>query len=175
MTFSEKNGFTLIEFLITIGIIALLTTISIASVSFARSRASTTKAEADLATIRKAIDALAGDTKHWPGHQIIDNVCTTNITGPPGCDTGNNELCDDGCASTLSSGFGGITQTDGNFPGWNGPYMNSIPLDPWGNEYFLDTDYNTGSGTEAVIGSYGPNGSGLNLYDSDDIFLIISL
>jgi hypothetical protein len=52
-----------------------------------------------------------------------------------------------------------------------------IPNDPWGHPYFFDTDYDidpTAAVQNAVvIGSYGPNGRGLNLYDSDDIYKIL--
>jgi hypothetical protein len=61
--------------------------------------------------------------------------------------------------------------------------MKYIPLDPWGNPYFLDTDYQVdangnpcqSSCTEvAALGSFGPNGVGQNVYDSDDIILIVA-
>jgi len=53
--------------------------------------------------------------------------------------------------------------------------MKSIPQDPWGNNYFFDTDYDVnGVGTRAVVGSYGPNGVGNNLYDSDDIYYVVN-
>ena len=87
-------------------------------------------------------------------------------------DTGteNNELWD------LSAQEAGLTQTDGLFSGWKGPYLNSAPIDPWGNNYFFDTDYDIGSSTPvwvAVIGSFGPNGVGQNVFDSDDIIRIL--
>ena len=46
-------------------------------------------------------------------------------------------------------------------------------LDPWGNPYFLDTDYHTGGDCVVAIGSFGPNGVGQNLYDEDDIIYVI--
>jgi hypothetical protein len=53
--------------------------------------------------------------------------------------------------------------------------MPTIPLDPWGHPYFFDTDYDIdpsgGVTNAAVIGSFGPNGVGQNVYDSDNIYI----
>lgn len=68
----------------------------------------------------------------------------------------------------------GLIDTDGAYLNWKGPYMGVIPKDPWGNNYFFDTDYDIGGGVmRVVLGSYGPNGVGNNLYDADDIRLIL--
>ena len=117
---------------------------------------------------------LANDTGLWPRQQPIDVVSTG----------ANNEICGDGYVFGLSDQQSGITCTDGNFPGWAGEYMMKIKLDPWGNEYFFDTDYKVTVNDEpcngggacvnaVVIGSYGPDGLGNNLYNSDDIIKVI--
>ena len=95
-----------------------------------------------------------------PGHQIPYIVCQGT------CDS--NEIED------FTLPLAGIRQTDGLFPNWNGPYIQILPLDPWGNNYFIDTDYMTAQGDKAVVGSYGPNGLGLNDYDDDDVIYIIN-
>ena len=156
----NNHGFTIIEFLVVVGIIGLLATIAAAGSFYARSYAKRTKAEADISTIAKAIDTLAFDTRQWPGHQTPYVVCTLNCS--------SNEIED------LFAPSAGIKQTDGLFPSWNGPYIQVLTADPWGNNYFLDTDYEIGAETKAVVGSYGPNGLGLNQYDDDDIIQIIS-
>jgi len=74
----------------------------------------------------------------------------------------------------LTTGAAGLVQTDGNYRNWAGPYIGLIPLDPWGNNYFFDTDYTVDGNLRVVVGSYGPNGVGLNLYDSDDIIRIMN-
>jgi hypothetical protein len=48
-----------------------------------------------------------------------------------------------------------------------------VPEDPWGNDYFLDTDYEINGVDYIVLGSFGPNGVGQNLYDDDDVIKII--
>jgi hypothetical protein len=52
--------------------------------------------------------------------------------------------------------------------------MQTLTKDPWGHNYFFDNDYTLDGVTKAVVGSYGPNGVGSNLYDEDDIVIIIS-
>lgn len=170
MSIKQKFGFTLTELLVTIAIIGLLSTIAVTALVGARAKAKTTIVQSDLSVIRKTIDIMALDTGEWPGHQLI-NVVT------PGA---NNELCNSplgtNCTNSLSSGIAGITQDDSTMPYsfWDGPYMPTIPLDPWGNEYFFDTDYNVGGTDKAVLGSYGPNGGTNNVYnDGDNIILIL--
>ena len=130
----------------------------------------------DIAQIYNAIVMLSNDSNLWPGQQPIDSVNTTGI----------NEICADGCNFSLSDPHSGIVATDGNFPGWAGPYMDMIPDDSWGNKYFFDTDYQVdinnkpcacgggGCTNVVVIGSYGPDGIGNNQYNCDDIIKIIT-
>lgn len=35
-------------------------------------------------------------------------------------------------------------------PGWNGPYLRGVPLDPWGRPYVCDTRYLSGAGISGV-------------------------
>jgi general secretion pathway protein G len=178
----KNRGFTLIELLVVIGIMGVLMTIAVVAVNYARAQARESNAVQEIDQIYKAISMLALDTNQWPSHQIIDTVCSDL---PGGCPA-NNEICGDGCALSLSDPGAGIRDTDGSFSGWSGPYMKRMPVDPWGNEYFFDTDYqvkvldNTPCGLSAscydvvVIGSYGPDGEGNNDYTEDDIIKIIA-
>ena len=158
------KGFTLVELLIVIGIISLLATLSLIGYNYAKSKAKITKAEHDIAKIHHAIEMLANDTVVWPGHQEINKVNSTS----------NNEICSDGCAYGITDAQAGIVDNDGNYLHWTGPYMQIIPDDPWGNEYFFDTDYDVDGNTVAAVGSYGPNKVGNNQYDDDDVIKIIA-
>jgi hypothetical protein len=107
--------------------------------------------------IYKAIILLESDTGQWPGHQTVSQI-----------NQGwGNEVWD------LSGGAGGLVSTDGNFPEWDGPYLPSVPKDPWGKDYFLDTDYQINTVNHIVLGSFGPNEVGQKLYDDDDVIKII--
>jgi prepilin-type N-terminal cleavage/methylation domain-containing protein len=154
------TGFTLIELMVVIAIIGAIAAVVFPVLGIAREKAKIAKAELELRQIRNAIAQLDLDTSEWPGHQTIDDI----QTGASG-----NELWD------LAAGAAGIMQDDGDYFNWSGPYMREVPLDPWNNPYFFDTDYNiatTGPAVwAAVVGSFGPNGDGQNVYDEDNIIV----
>lgn len=151
------HGFTLVELLVVISIIGILSVIAMAALSFARGQARIAKARHDVDTLVTAVKSLEADTGFWPGHQEVDELT----------ETGSNEIWD------LSVQEAGLVDTDGLFGGWNGPYIGTIPLDPWGNNYFWDSDYELDGRDHVVVGSFGPNGVGQNLYDSDDIVKVL--
>lgn len=159
-----KKSFTLIELLVVIAIIGILAGIILTSVNSAREKAKIAKARSTVRQIRTAIAFLEDDANEWPGHKTIEDIESGAI---------GNEIWD------LNVPEAGLVQTDGNFTNWAGPYISAgfIPLDPWGNNYFFDTDYDidptAGQKWAVAIGSFGPNGIGQNLYDSDDIIEVI--
>jgi prepilin-type N-terminal cleavage/methylation domain-containing protein len=175
---SVARGFTLIELLVTIAIIALLSTLSIAAFDFARKKAMRTVAEADIATIEKAIATLVNSSNLWPGGQPINTVCDSII---PAVNCAIENICgaDDGCDASLASSTSGIIDTDGSFSNWDGPYMQSMPSDPWGHEYFFNTNYevdingNPCGGCGFFVVAIGSNGSDGIVNNTDDIFKVI--
>ena len=162
----RETGFTLIELLVVIAIIGILAAIVLASMSAAREKAKVARAKAEIREIRTAVEMLANDSFQWPGHKSTDQVETG----------GSNEVWD------LTTNAAGLMATDGAYPGWRGPYIKTISNDPWGHAYFLDTDYAVDANNNpcqstctnaVVLGSFGPNGVGQNLYDSDDIIIVL--
>ena len=167
----KKRGFTIIELLIVIAIIGLLSTMVIFSVNEARKKAKISKAQGDIGQINKAIRMLAHDTSQWPGHNDLDVITPDLFCGD-----------DDGCTDrSLKDEVAGITSNDTSPPyeGYRGPYMEFIPNDPWGHEYFFDLEYKIDSNDNpcegsscddaAVVGSMGSDG---NLSLDDIIFII---
>lgn len=157
MRTSLPRAFTLIELLVVIAIIGILSTLAIVALGYARGAAKIAKAKHDVDALVLALKELENDTNQWPGHQLVDEVTTA----------GTNEIWD------LNDPSAGIAATDGAFPNWNGPYMVLIRPDPWGHPYFYDSDYRVDGKDRVVIGSFGPNGVGQNLYDADDIIKIL--
>ena len=63
---SDQQGFTLVELMVVIVIIGLLATVVIINVMPATSRAATTKARADIATLEQALDMYRLDHLRYP-------------------------------------------------------------------------------------------------------------
>ena len=167
----KSEGFTLVELLVAIGIIGLLSTLAVVGYGSIRNSARTNVAKQHLHEIRKAIDMLENDTGFWPSQEAAAGSSNPQVAGLVACGASDNEVQD------LGDEQSGLVANNTDFTGWSGPYMNSVPTDPWGNEYFFDTDYDiapTGGEWGAVLGSYGPNGVGNNLYDSDDIIIVLA-
>ncbi len=156
---TKDGGFTLIEILVVVGIIGLLLGIAVPAYTGYRERSQIANAMSDLKRIETAIIALALDTGLWPEGQDMGEIN----------DISTNEIYD------LSEPESGLVATDGNFPNWNGPYIPEIPLDPWGNRYFMDTDYQISGVDNVVLGSYGPEAVCNNCYNDTDIRLILPL
>ncbi len=167
---NKKAGFTLIELLVVIAIIGLLASIVMVNLNAARNKAKIGKTLAELRNIRSGIEMLFDDTGQYPAHIGFASDCDP--------ETGPEEYLDT-CTA-------GLQCTDGGFPNWGGPYMTEVPEDAWGNSYIFDADYTCSPGIRGceeytaggnnnvrAIHSGGPNGSGINSYDSDNIVLVI--
>ena len=155
----RNAGFTLIELCSVVGIISILAGISMFGVQSYRDKAKAAQARYDLDRIAKAVVMLQLDTGKWPGGQI---------PGLPA--TGNNEV------SNLNAASAGLCAPNNNSPNWNGPYFSPCPVPPdtWGQNYIFDTDYYvTPSETRVAVHSGGPNKSGVNVYDDDNVIKVL--
>ncbi|NIO07824.1 MAG: hypothetical protein GTO40_07370, partial [Deltaproteobacteria bacterium] len=140
-----------------IAIIGLLTAIALSAYAHYKEQANIARVKSELKTIHLAIEALAADTERWPGPNTVGL-------------TADDEIWD------LTAPEAGLLSATAAFPNWQGPYIQSIPTDPWGNPYFFDPDYYlSGSNIVPVIGSFGPNGEGQNDYDADDVYRILPI
>lgn len=145
-----RKGFTMVELLVVISIIGLLSSVVLASTNEAREKAQYAKAQAELRQIVNSIAQLESDTGLSIGKNIIgscqedDNEASSLPVFP-----GNTAYFDDGAEFPISdshkgvnfSGFAGIVANDGGYSNWDGPYLSSVPVDPWGRSYWFDPDY----------------------------------
>lgn len=128
--------------------------VAIPGIRYTRYRVAVQEAETQLVFIATAVRQLAWDTGRWPGAQ--DKTEDHSI-----------EIWD------LKGAKAGLLATDGDYRNWRGPYIDRIPLDPWGNPFFFDPDYHADGEWHVVVGSFGPNGQGRNYYDQDNIYVIL--
>jgi general secretion pathway protein G len=127
----SQGGFTLIELMVVILIIGLLATIVVQSLRGATDKAKRVKAEADISEIKTALDRYYLDIGSYPSSE---QGLQALVTAP---NTGSN-------VSQRGGGGGGDYQ---------GPYLEKLPPDPWGNLYVYQSD-----GNSYVLKSYGADG-----------------
>ena len=148
------DGFSVIDITVALGIVGIIALIVVPSMVKAREQTRTTEAESRVKMLAAAINQLAWDTGVWPN-------------GEPRNDTADREVWN------LDTTSAGLIGKNGDFNNWKGPYLQEIPLDPWGNPYFFDPDYMVDGVWRVAVGSFGPNGQGRNLYDEDNVYVLL--
>jgi general secretion pathway protein G len=99
------RGFTLVEMLLVLVILATLAAIIYPKVMGRSEQARLTAAQTQIANFKTALDAFEVDNGYYP--------------------KGKDGLLD-------------LLQKPRDAAGWHGPYLESIPKDPWGNPYQYD-------------------------------------
>ena len=127
-----QEGFTLIEIMVVIAIIGLLATLVVQSLRGATDKAKRTKAMADIAELKTALDRY-----------YIDN--------------GSYPTTDQGLTALVTASGQGAQAT--NYE--EGGYIRRIPADPWGNPYVYSSDGNNYTlksyGADGAEGGTGKN------------------
>jgi len=127
-----QEGFTLIEIMVVIAIIGLLATLVVQSLRGATDKAKRTKAMADIAELKTALDRYYIDNGSYP----TSDQGLTALVNPP------------------SSG-----NIPANYE--EGGYIRRIPADPWGNQYAYQSDGSNYSlkslGADGAEGGTGKN------------------
>jgi|ERR1700719_1042326 general secretion pathway protein G len=127
-----QEGFTLIEIMVVIAIIGLLATLVVQSLRGATDKAKRTKAMADIAELKTALDRY-----------YIDN--------------GSYPTTDQGLTALVTASGQGTQAT--NYE--EGGYIRRIPSDPWGNQYVYSSDGNNYTlkslGADGAEGGTGKN------------------
>lgn len=150
----NKSGFTLIEIMVTVAVVGLLASLAGLAIHKAHRSALLKQTETELQFMSAAVLQMAWDTGMWPNKALRNNPGSVEVW-------------------SISPASAGLLQTDGSYNNWRGPYYEGAILDPWGNPYFFDPDYLIEGVNHVVIGSFGPNGLGPNLYDSDDLYVLL--
>lgn len=167
---TAPRGFTLIELVVVVAVIAILAALLVPTILGQADRARVSRAKTDVNEIGKAAARMRADT------DSTNNACYTlaNMVLPP-VDNGGTLIGPSDCgAFNPCTGRGAV-------PGelcWGGPYLPSGKQDfrdPWNNTYQLIYDYQTAS-TEGrqgsiVVWSYGLNkqaNKGRTQFDCED-------
>jgi len=131
----RQDGFTLIEIMVEILILGLLATLVVQSLRGATDKAKRTKAMADIAELKTALDRYYIDNGSYPTtEQGLQALVTPPSQGSNSAQATNYE---------------------------EGGYIRRIPLDPWSNPYVYQSDGNTYTlkslGADGAEGGSGKN------------------
>lgn len=176
----NERGFTLLEIVVVLGVLAVLAAILVPMVVGYLDDAKKSKAQADTQQIAAATLKMYKDTGRWPfyqdgtasgstpvfvllkgsGRAPSDGTSGTVWTLTATSDTFENQLI----KNSPSSGTG--YSTSGKFA-WRGPYMEAVSDDPWGNYYVANIDKaKPGDNKQVWVISAGPNAKIETTYDA---------
>ena len=135
----QQSGFTIVELLIVIVVIAILAAISIVAYNGIQNRSRVTKANSDLATLRKAIEVA----------RLSQNKTLLQITGS-GCTF---------CATDKAAGYNAALTAISVAGNTN---LDSLRAgDPWGNVYQIDENEGESAGCNRDLITINPGFTGV--------------
>jgi prepilin-type N-terminal cleavage/methylation domain-containing protein len=199
---SPESGFSLVEILVAVAILAILSaTLSPLVIKFIND-GRRARALSDAQTIGQAILAFQLDTGTWPVRNAAGANAMFRLVGLPngnpnavalptpaangwnglggafGIGAGVSSIADHLIRNTLAAAPATVpviytaSATPPEPPGWNGPYLQSVPLDPWGRPYVCNVGFLSGASVIAAANralresnhmvmclSAGPNGA----------------
>ena len=122
----RQRGFTLVEMLLVLVILATLAAIVYPKVMGRSEQARQTAAQTQIANFKTALDAFEVDNGYYPKGK---------------------------------SGLQDLVQQPRDATSWHGPYLDSIPKDPWQNDYIYECP---GKHNPSSYDIYSPGSPGAN-------------
>lgn len=150
MVGDKKGGFTIVELLIVITVVAILAVIVLVAYNGIQDRAREAKIKSDLSQIEKAVTLARINTNQTlidiTGNGWTGEGCMTAISGRDLTDTSDTNVAN---CWTAWENFVNTVSTAG------GVNIRSI-VDPWGRPYYVDENegQNGGSCTKDDLGRY---------------------
>jgi len=161
-----RKGFTLFEVLIAVAIVAILAVAVGIPVAKNLNQGKTARAASDAQVIANAILDFYKDVGQWPAQMDADASpeafrLVGNFDqggGDSGIAAGSSQAPGAGAWATFGSSStlteqlirnraGQVyplykeSQNPHQVPGWNGPYLDRVPLDPWGRPYVVNIGF----------------------------------
>ncbi len=153
---ASTSGFTLIEMIVTVAIIASLAAILVPIVSGELADTGTATAQGETRRIGTALNQFFKDVSFAPtgpgGNNTIEFLVGSGTVPDP------NGFNDDGGAGADADTY----LTNGSANGgsqWKGPYLAEIEPDPWGNAYMINVHGYYDAAEFVWVISAGPNGT----------------
>ncbi len=187
MSFSQrKSGFTLFEVIIAVALVAIMAIAIAPPLIKNLNEGKVARAQSDAQVIGNAVQAFYKDVGDWPLQYDGDVAYDTarlvgnatlgggNVGLPRGADASADAWRHRGAPAVLDNlliynrdGAGNtplytVSANPHVKPGWNGPYLDRVPLDPWGNPFVVNiyygrTDLATAATHNVMVLSAGPN------------------
>jgi general secretion pathway protein G len=129
----RHRGFTLMEMLVVLAILVLLAGMVLPRVLGSSKKANIQAAKVQIRSFKGALEQYSLHTNSFPA---TEQGLTALVQKP--AESGSEE-------TTTTSG-------------WDGPYLEEIPKDPWGKPYQYEYPPTRGKGEYPDIWSYGPDG-----------------
>lgn len=164
------KGFTQIELVAVMALLAVMA--AFMTPTYVR-YLKMSRAVLTLADVKDALGTLARDTGLWPGGSLPFHTEDLSTSG-------RSRAYADLTAEDIGL-FNDKGRVFSKDRGWKGPYVPASSLDPatgkfldpWGTPYFMDYSYNVNGKLLVVVGSAGPDRRGVNLSDTDNIYVIV--
>jgi len=184
---SRNDGFTLFEVIIAVALVAIMAVAIAPPLIKNLNEGKVARAQSDAQVIGNAILSFYKDVGDWPlqddadsAPEIVRLVGNASLGGGnTGLPDGNNNQTDNwqdrGRVGTITKQLIMNESENGNVNplyressnphrelGWNGPYLDDVPLDPWGNAYVANIYYSRTDNVNfarhnVMVLSAGPN------------------
>lgn len=167
----SEGGFTLMETVIVLGIISILASILVPTLTKYISDTRLRKAQKDTELIGAAIGQFYNDTGFMPVSSNYGGATTRNdvetLEGPSSATSPVGESAFDWFVEDEDSLEDQLITNNANYPTvgsnrWKGPYLSQLRPDPWGNRYIVNVKWiqpdNMDTQNTCFVLSAGPNG-----------------